>query len=179
MTSANEHEAVQDRIELNQNLSPATISSRVLHELCNHALDTVPEECCGLITGNPGERFRGVRRITNIMNKMHHNEPETFVRDARYAYYMPDVEVIQAQKEAEGVGDQITAVYHSHVGSGAYLSQEDIAYAAHPLFPFPHAAQIVISIVNDRVKEAAIFERLVDTLEFDPNGGRPFEVVEA
>jgi proteasome lid subunit RPN8/RPN11 len=175
-----EHEqlAVQERIELNQNLTPAKISSRVMHEMCRHALDTVPEECCGLITGVPGDRFRGVQRITNIMNKMHHSEPSTFKRDARFAYYMSEAEVLQALKDADEQGEDVTAVYHSHVGLGAYLSHEDIAYAAQPLFPFPAAAQIVISIVNDRVKQAAIFERQGREGEFDSDGGRLIEVVE-
>jgi proteasome lid subunit RPN8/RPN11 len=172
---------VQDRIELNQNLSPARISSFLMHELCSHALDTVPEECCGLITGVPGDRFRGVQRITNIMTRMHHSEPSTFKRDARFAYYMQAAEVVQAQKHADERGEEVTAVYHSHVGTGAYLSHEDIAYAANPLFPFPRAAQIVISIVNDRVKQAAIFERPYedgDVGGFEAEGGRLIEVVE-
>ena len=40
----------------------------------------------------------------------------------------------------------------------AYLSEEDLVYAESPIFPFPGAFQIVVSVVGDKVKDAAIFE---------------------
>ena len=40
----------------------------------------------------------------------------------------------------------MTAVYHSHVDVGAYLSELDLEYAEHALFPFPGADQIVIAV---------------------------------
>jgi len=170
---------VRDRLELNRDLDPVPFPASVLSELCQHALDTAPEECCGLVSGNAAQRFGRAARITNVVNKMHLAEPLAFPRDARHAYYMAEVEYLQAQKEAEARGDAITAVYHSHVDAGAYLSEEDLAYAEHPLFPFPGAAQIVISVLAGRVEEAAIFE--IDRLTggFPAAGGRLLVVVDA
>jgi proteasome lid subunit RPN8/RPN11 len=55
----------------------------------------------------------------------------------------------------------VTAVYHSHVDMGAYLSELDLEYAEHGLFPFPEADQIVVSVVDGRVAEdgVAVFRR--------------------
>ncbi len=169
---------VRERIELNRSLPPAAISGRVLHELCSHALDVVPEECCGLIMGVVEERFRRVQRITNIMTKMHLSDGIRFPRDAQHAYYMSEVEYLRAQKEAEARGEVITAVYHSHVGAGAYLSREDLIHAEHPLFPFPAAAQIVLSVLGGKVEAAAIFEVNADGDAIDASGGRLLRVVE-
>lgn len=166
------------RVELNQNLGPVPFPAAVLNELCSHALAAAPEECCGLVTGTRSERFQQVYRITNVMTKMHLADAAVFRRDARHAYYMAEIEYLRAQKDAEAHGQRVTAVYHSHVEAGAYLSEEDLVYAESPLFPFSHAAQIVLSILAGRVKEAAIFDIDPSIGGFPVNGGRLLEVVE-
>jgi proteasome lid subunit RPN8/RPN11 len=161
---------VRERIELNQNLAPTAVSGDVMHELCSHALDVAPEECCGLVSGTRAERFHRVHRITNIMTKKHATDPLAFSRDAHHAYYMSEVEYLRAQKDVEARGQRITAVYHSHVGTASYLSEEDLAYAEHSLFPFPGVAQIVMSVVGDRVDAPAIFEMDRTTGRFTQQG---------
>jgi proteasome lid subunit RPN8/RPN11 len=130
----------------------------VLLEICHHALDVAPEECCGLVLGNAGERYVRAVRITNVMTKIHVEDPIAFPRDARHAYYMSENEYLRALDEATARSETVTAVYHSHFGQGCYLSQDDLAFAAHPLFPFPDAAQIVVSVLGDRVQEVGLFE---------------------
>jgi len=60
----------------------------------------------------------------------------------------------------------------------ADLSAEDLAYAEHALFPFPGAAQIVLSVLGGRVDESAIFEVSRATGTFAPRSGRLLEVDE-
>jgi proteasome lid subunit RPN8/RPN11 len=170
--------AVRARVELNRNLEPVPCPAPVLSELCNHALETAPEECCGLVIGSARQRFEQVHRITNVMTRMHLADPAAFPRDARHAFYMAELEYLEAQKHAEARGRRVTAVYHSHVEAGAYLSPEDLAYAEHPLFPFPRAAHIVVSVLGGRVKEAAIFEIDSAAGTFRESSGRPLGVVE-
>ena len=43
---------VPERIELDPELEACRVSSDLMHEICRHALDVKPEECCGLILGN-------------------------------------------------------------------------------------------------------------------------------
>jgi adenylyltransferase/sulfurtransferase len=151
-------ESVSERVNLDPELESRRVSSEVLHEICRHALETAPEECCGLIIGNAETSLLHVVRVTNIMTKMHVENPESFPRDARHAYYMSEVEYLRAIAEAESRQEHVSAVYHSHFGQGCYLSADDLAFASHPLFPFPDAAQLVVSLLRDRVGEIGIFE---------------------
>jgi proteasome lid subunit RPN8/RPN11 len=114
------------------------------------------------VTGVEGEPFRQVHRCRNTMTQQHQNDPENFPRDGTQAYYMSELDYLRAQKEAEARGEQVTAVYHSHVAAGVYLSEMDQDFANHELFPFPDAAQIVLAVGAqkvDRVLSAGIFER--------------------
>ena len=149
---------MSERIDLDPELESRWISHDVLHEICRHALDVAPEECCGLVVGTVDEPFMRAIRITNVMTKMHVADPKAFPRDARHAYYMSEVEYLKAIEKAKVHDERVSAIYHSHFGQGCYLSQDDLAFAAHPLFPFPHAAQLVVSLLGDRVRDVGIFE---------------------
>jgi proteasome lid subunit RPN8/RPN11 len=72
---------------------------------------------------------------------------------------MNEADYAHAQELAEAVGDAVTAVYHSHVDAGAYLSELDLEYAEQPLFPFPNADQIVIAVQERHVVGAGLFQR--------------------
>lgn len=149
---------MSDRVELDPDLSSRRIASDILHEICHHALDVAPEECCGLLIGEGDAWATRAVRITNVMTKMHVADPKTFPRDARHAYYMSEVEYLKATQQAEAAGAFVSAVYHSHFGQGCYLSTDDVAFATHPLFPFPEASQIVVSLLAGKVKETGVFE---------------------
>jgi proteasome lid subunit RPN8/RPN11 len=149
---------VSERVNLDPELESRFVPGEVLHEICRHALEVAPEECCGLVLGDAETPFLRVVPVTNIMTKMHVEDPEAFPRDARHAYYMSEVEYLRAIAEAQARHEHVSAVYHSHFGQGCYLSPDDLAFAAHPLFPFPDAAQLVVSLLQDRVGEVGIFE---------------------
>lgn len=151
---------VSDRIELDPTLESVKISSEVLHEVCRHALDVAPEECCGLVLGNLERPFARSVRITNVMTRKHLEDPKAFPRDALHAYYMSEVEYQRVIEEAENRSEFVSAIYHSHVEQGCYLSADDLAFAVHPLFPFPEASQIVVSILAERVADVGIFEHV-------------------
>jgi len=167
---------VRERLDINPDLPPITVPGRVFNEMCSHALDVVPEECCGLITGCSNTPFMGVSRITNVMNKMHLSDPEQYPRDARVGYYMAETEYLSAQIQAQERGEFVTGVYHSHLNAGAYLSAEDRAYAENPLFPFPGAFQIILSVVGGRIKEVACFGVDVEGGGLYEKNGRLIEV---
>ena len=155
--------ALLERIDLDPALESRSISHDVLHEICKHALDVVPEECCGLVFGTLEDEFNHAVRVTNVMNKMHVADPKAFPRDARHAYYMSEAEYMRAIEEAEARGEHVSAIYHSHVGKACFLSPDDLAFAQHPLFPFPSAAQLVVSLLGQRIREVGIFEPVEDS----------------
>jgi len=149
---------IVQRVDLDPERGSRFVPSEVLLEICRHALDVAPEECCGLVLGNAEERFVRAIRITNVMTKIHVEDPIAFPRDARHAYYMSENEYVRALGEAGARQETVNAVYHSHFGQGCYLSQDDLAFAAHPLFPFPEAAQIVVSVLGNRIQDVGLFE---------------------
>jgi proteasome lid subunit RPN8/RPN11 len=165
------NKALLERIDLDPTLESRSISHDVLHEICSHALEVAPEECCGLVFGVADGEFSHAIRVTNVMNRMHAADPKAFPRDARHAYYMSEIEYMRAIEEAEIRGQHVSAIYHSHFGQGCYLSSDDLAFAQHPLFPFPSAAQLVVSLLGQRVKEVGIFEP-VENLELGFVGRR-------
>lgn len=152
----------RQRIEIDPGRPAVLIPGRLLNEMCTHALETRPEECCGLVAGNEADGFLAVYRCRNTMTQQHENDPEAYPRDGRKAYYMSELDYMRALEDAEAQGLVVQAVYHSHVSVGAYLSEMDQDFADQALFPFPGAAQIVLAVAASNVQRvlgAGIFER--------------------
>ena len=147
------------RVDVDETLPSVEVPGRILNELYAHAIETLPEECCGLIVGTDGDRFRRLHRCRNDMTKKHRENPAEFPRDGTRAFYMSELDYMRVHEEAEAAGENVTVVYHSHVGAGAYLSEMDLAFAEHALFPFPQAAQIVLAVWDRSIAAAGIFER--------------------
>ncbi len=152
------------RIDVNRSLPPVAVPARVWNELRGHALETIPEECCGLLLGKHAGRYEQVARCRNEMTRLHQEDPISHPRDGREAFHMNEMDYVRIQEQAESESLQVTGVYHSHVGAGAYFSELDQAFALQPLFPFPGADHLVISVVEHRVRDIAVFRRL-DTSE--------------
>jgi proteasome lid subunit RPN8/RPN11 len=147
------------RVEVDHEATPVRMPARILHELCQHALESLPEECCGLIVGSASSRYLDLVRCRNEMTAKHLQDPTVYPRDGRAAFYMSEHDYLLAWREAERLGRTVTAVYHSHVGAGPYLSEMDVAYAQHVAFPFPDADQIVVPVFEYRVQGVAVFRR--------------------
>lgn len=150
------------RVDVDPERPPVRIAAAVLHELYKHALEALPEECCGLVLSNGPYRYGLAERCQNVMNTRHHEDPETYPRDGTAAFYMSDRDVLRVRREADVSGREVTAVYHSHVGAGAYLSDMDLEYAEHALFPFPEADQIVLPVFDEKVHAPGVFRRCGD-----------------
>lgn len=136
------------RVEVDRSLPPVVLPARIVSELLGHARETLPEECCGLIVGGARQRYRQLVRCSNVMTQRHRADPVAYPLDGQAAYWMNEADYMQASREAEAAGERVTAVYHSHVGTGAYLSQMDLDYARHAFFPFPAADQIVVAVAS-------------------------------
>lgn len=132
------------------------LTQKAWEEISRHAIETFPEECCGVILFD-GETDQ-VRRLRNIQNQLHTLDPETYPRDATIAYAMDLKELESIIHEAEAAGAKVKAFYHSHPGHEAYFSQEDKAFAAPFGEPtYPESAQIVISIYDGIVRRISAY----------------------
>lgn len=162
----NETDRTCGRIDVDETLPSIEVPRLILNELYSHALDALPEECCGLIVGTDQNRFSRFVRCRNEMTKQHREDGATYPRDGRHAFLMNGLDYMRAIDEAEERGEIVTAVYHSHVDVGAYLSTMDREYAESELFPFPGADQVVISVVDSKVDSVAFFRRDEQACEF-------------
>ena len=139
-------------VDVDPGLEPVRLPRHVVDEIFAHARElssgSPSEECCGLIVGSEQERFEHVVRCRNEMTALHRADKEAFPLDGRRAYWMNVDDYREAQREAAKRNLRITAIYHSHVGEGVYLSPTDIAYAREEGFPFPDADQIVVSVAS-------------------------------
>lgn len=147
------------RIEVNPELPPLTIAPRLLNEMQAHAVETAPEECCGLLTGAAPGRFQTAHRCQNDMTKLHLQNPAEYPRDGRRAFHMNEGDYLRVLTAAEAQGAMVTGVYHSHADAGAYFSAMDQSFAAGPAFPFPDAWHVVIPVFEGLAKSAAAFRR--------------------
>ncbi len=96
------------------------VGKNLIAEMITHSLEMDPEECCGLLLGR--ERgsegsFDSLRRITNV-------------HESRVSWYTMDpLEVMKVEREADGLGIKILAIYHSHTYTQGYPSETDIKNA--------------------------------------------------
>jgi proteasome lid subunit RPN8/RPN11 len=146
------------RADVDETLQRALVPGRIVNEMCAHALEAQPEECCGLVIGGAGERYQRVVRCRNDMTQRHQKDPVAYPRHGGEAFYMNEHDYLRAQEKAESEGLEVTAVYHSHVGRDVYLSEMDLEYAESNLFPFPDADHIVISVLG-KVHGLGLFRR--------------------
>ena len=139
-------------------LSESTFSS-----ITEHAKETYPEECCGVILG--GRAAEEVHRLVNIQNRLHATDPDTFPRDARTAYTMDPVELQALLEDGERRGLSFKGLYHSHPDHDAYFSDEDKLCATPFGEPtYPDTAQIVISVMAGGIGRVSVYA-------WDPDAG--------
>lgn len=132
------------------------LSETVFATIAEHAVETYPEECCGVVLGGYGGDE--VHRLVNIQNMLHATDPETFPRDARIAYTMDPKELETVLEKAEDRGLTFKALYHSHPDHDAYFSAEDKACATPFGEPtYPDTAQIVISVMSGNIGRVAVY----------------------
>jgi proteasome lid subunit RPN8/RPN11 len=146
-------------VDVDEAHPPVVVPGRILNELFAHALETLPEECCGLIVGDESEPFLHLVRCRNEMTQLHRSDPDRYPRDGREAFHMNEGDYHRVREQAKETGERVSAVYHSHVGSGVYLSEIDLDCVETTDFPFREADQIVVAVFERRVTGVGIFQR--------------------
>ena len=138
-------------------LGEIRLPRELMLELYGHARECYPEECCGIVIGSAEpETWRAVR-CSNVQNARRAQGDSEL--DARRAFWIDERELLEALQQASRRGEELRAVYHSHVDTAAYLSHEDLrgAVGAHGRPQWPGAGQIVVSVWEDGVREAGWF----------------------
>jgi proteasome lid subunit RPN8/RPN11 len=137
-------------------LKELILTQDVCEQISSHAVEAFPEECCGVIVRRGA--LDEVRRLKNIQNLKHAEDPQNNPRDARIAYAMDPKELSAIIEATERDGGKLKAFYHSHPNHDAYFSEEDKAGATPLGEPtYPDSAQIVISIYNGAVRQVRVY----------------------
>ncbi len=118
------------------------ISSQLLDEIVAHALEDAGNEVCGVVAVRPahgaGEEAeaRSVHRARNV-----HASPMKFEIDPK--------ELLGLYTAIEDRGEELGAIYHSHVRSAPYPSQTDVNFAAN----WPGVEWIIVGLAPGREPE--------------------------
>ncbi len=142
-------------------------NKRAIEEICRHALETYPDECCGIVTGRRNNQ--NVHLCRNIQNRLHEEDPERHPRDARTAYTIDRSEAEKIFSEARNRGEDVIAFYHSHIDCEAFFSQTD--KEAQTVFgepEFPDSIHMVISVRNREIHDIKYFLWDKDRKDFIP-----------
>lgn len=139
-------------------IEPSLLSRELMLEVFQHARECYPEECCGLLIGPLAAAPSRFVRCTNVQSRRRaQGESEL---DARHAFWIDEGELLRALRGAEEKGEALRVIYHSHVDTPAYLSHTDLRGVLTPDGSplWPGVAHLVVSVREDGVHEAALFD---------------------
>lgn len=124
------------------------IPQDVLDDVDAHARECWPGESCGLLSGPAGDPrvITSGRRVTNLADRYHALDPDTYPRTSRNAYIIDGMLMQKALAEGEAGGVPVKVVYHSHCDVGAYFSTEDQIVASPDGVPVLPVAYLVTSV---------------------------------
>jgi len=145
------------------------IPEKIITTLSQHAEESYPNECCGLIFGPTNEPNVCARLYPcqNVQDELHHKDPNTYRRTAGEAFAIHPEVLLKAFKEARDRGEELRVIYHSHTDADAYLSKEDERFALLDGEPaYPGVAHLVISVIEGRVGESRLFTWNAEKGEF-------------
>lgn len=96
------------------------IAQSLVDEVCAHAHEAAPAECCGIVGGSEG-RAQAVYRLRNV------------AADPLVAYEAAPEELFTAQRRMRSLGEELLAIYHSHPHSrDPEPSETDLRLAYYP-----------------------------------------------
>ena len=126
--------------------------------LVDHAIEDLPNECCGMISGRGGEAVR-VYRASNT-----EGSPFMYVMDPR--------EQLRIMDEIDAAGEDLLAVYHSHTRSAAYPSRTDVELAF-----FPQTSYLIVSLARREAPEIRAFRIKRDAPEGEAITEEPVDLI--
>jgi proteasome lid subunit RPN8/RPN11 len=127
-------------------------------ELVAHAIADLPNECCGMISGQ-GSHAAVVHPAANT-------EASPFM------YVMDPQEQLRIMNEIDAAGDDLVAIYHSHTRSAAYPSRTDVDLAF-----FAETLYLIVSIADRDAPEIRAFRITRSAPEGEQIAEEPVEIV--
>jgi proteasome lid subunit RPN8/RPN11 len=104
------------------------ISREILDDIFEHARETYPEECCGILVGRDegGRRtITAARRANNVSSERKHDR-----------YVIDEEKLIEVIRSVRGLPEDVVGFYHSHPDSPSRPSEYDRQIAAWPGYSY-------------------------------------------
>jgi proteasome lid subunit RPN8/RPN11 len=114
------------------------ITQELVDRLVAQALDELPNECCGMISGRNG-----------VAIKVY---PAENTESSPFMYVMQPKEQLRIMDAIDDAGDDLLAVYHSHTKSAAYPSRTDVELAF-----YPETLYLIVSLAKREAPEIRAF----------------------
>jgi proteasome lid subunit RPN8/RPN11 len=109
----------------------------MLDEMVAHAIEDLPNECCGIIAGKDGTATRFYRTRN--------------AEASPFRYNIDPRDILRIEREIDEEGWQVMVIYHSHVASEAYPSPTDVRLSQWqgtdpPTDLYPGAYYVLVSL---------------------------------
>jgi proteasome lid subunit RPN8/RPN11 len=150
-------------------MPPVTLPAALLQHCFEHGRQTYPEEACGYLSGpeSAAGALTKAHPIPNIQNRMHAEDPQTYPRTAREAYFLDPKVRLPLERRLRAEGRALRVIYHTHPDVGAYFSAEDQRKAlwnGEPLFP--GVVYLVCGVTNGKPDGAILAWWDVESRQF-------------
>ncbi len=113
------------------------LAAPLLQDIIGHARDEYDAECCGMIAYGAAEDGEPVRAM-----RVHRAEN---IYASRKRFEIDGLEVLRTEREFEGEGWELGAIYHSHTHTAPYPSQTDINFAAN----WPGLEWVIVGLAGE------------------------------
>ena len=114
----------------------------MLDEMVAHALEELPNECCGIILGKDSVAMK--------LNRARNAEASPF------RYNVDPKDLLRIHRDLDTHGWDVLGIYHSHTHTEAYPSPTDVRLAA-----WPEAYYLIVSLADDAKPDLRAF-RITD-----------------
>ena len=136
------------------------IPAEFLKQIRLQAEKDYPNETCGILAGpkSDPEKVTAIYPCRNVQDEYNAQDPVSFPRTARTAYFIDPKELLKIQRESRDKNCEMRVIYHSHCNSGAYFSEEDQRIALSEGLPaYPGVSYLVVSVQKGKAKDASLF----------------------
>ena len=147
-----------------------SIPDGLLSPVLDHALRDYPAECCGMIfAAKNTSRLTRIRACENVQDSLHRRDPVQFPRTAKTAYAMAPQELFAIEQELRDREERIALIYHSHIETDAYFSDEDFRRATFGEPPEPLYPGTVYLVLSVRRREGKPIVAAQKQFGWDPD----------
>jgi proteasome lid subunit RPN8/RPN11 len=110
----------------------------MIDEMIAHAVEELPNECCGIISGDEAGKAQKLYRTRNA-------------EASPFRYSIDPRDLLRVEREMDDNDQSVLVIYHSHVASDAYPSPTDVRLSQWqgtdpPVELYPGAYYVLVSL---------------------------------